>query len=135
MGTLTLISGYAGRKNPRLLNPQIYNCGSEPSESCRSRRETDTDSFETLQIQDPSGKLIIHERAVSSGDHTFIAHMDGKYLYCFSNEHWWVNSKEVSFNVHGIVYVPESEAPSDPLESEGTIDLYTCQKRRHQEAD
>ena len=25
----------------------------------------------------------------------------------------------MSFNVHGIVYVPESEAPSDPLEVEG----------------
>ena len=46
--------------------------------------------------------------------------MDGKYIYCFSNEHWSATSKEVSFNVHGIVYVPESEAPSDPLEAEGT---------------
>ena len=47
--------------------------------------------------------------------------MDGRYTYCFSNEHWSANSKEVSFNVHGIVYVPESEAPSDPLEKEGTL--------------
>lgn len=45
--------------------------------------------------------------------------VDGKYTYCFSNEHWSANSKEVSFNVHGIVYVPESEAPADPLEKEG----------------
>jgi len=45
--------------------------------------------------------------------------MDGKYVYCFSNEHWSANTKEVSFNVHGIVYVPESEAPQDPLEKEG----------------
>jgi hypothetical protein len=44
--------------------------------------------------------------------------MDGKYIYCFSNEHWSANSKEVSFNVHGIVYVPESDAPQDPLEKE-----------------
>jgi hypothetical protein len=28
------------------------------------------------------------------------------------------NSKEVSFNVHGIVYVPESEIEQDPLEVE-----------------
>jgi hypothetical protein len=40
-------------------------------------------------------------------------------VYCFSNEHWSAASKEVSFNVHGIVYVPEAEAPSDPLEAEG----------------
>lgn len=45
--------------------------------------------------------------------------MDGRYTYCFSNEHWSANSKEVSFNVHGIVYVPESEATQDPLEKEG----------------
>jgi hypothetical protein len=44
--------------------------------------------------------------------------MDGRYVYCFSNEHWSANTKEVSFNVHGIVYVPESEAPQDPLEQE-----------------
>merc|ERR1712098_153328 len=34
------------------------------------------------------------------------------------NEHWSASSKDVSFNVHGIVYVPEAEAPSDPLEAE-----------------
>ncbi|KAI9880359.1 MAG: p24 complex component [Pleopsidium flavum] len=69
-------------------------------------------------IQDPSGNYQTHERAVSSGDHSFVARLDGKYIYCFSNEHWSATSKEVSFNVHGIVYVPEAEAPSDPLEAE-----------------
>lgn len=47
--------------------------------------------------------------------------MDGKYIYCFSNEHSPAATKEVSFNVHGIVYVPESEASSDPLETEGVL--------------
>jgi hypothetical protein len=60
-----------------------------------------------------------HQRAVSTGDYSFTAQHDGKYIYCFSNEHWSASSKEVSFNVHGIVYVPEAEAPSDPLEAEG----------------
>lgn len=60
---------------------------------------------------------------MSSGDYSFDAHQDGKYTYCFSNEHWSANTKEVSFNVHGIVYVPESEAPSDPLEKEGMFTL------------
>lgn len=54
-----------------------------------------------------------------SGDHSFEAKADGKYLYCFSNEHWAGTTKEVSFNVHGIVYVPEEDVPSDPLEGEG----------------
>jgi p24 family protein beta-1 len=60
----------------------------------------------------------MHYQAVSSGDHSFEAGLDGKYVYCFSNEHWGSSNKDVSFNVHGIVYVPESEAPADPLEKE-----------------
>ncbi|KAI4285236.1 MAG: hypothetical protein L6R35_004703 [Caloplaca aegaea] len=69
-------------------------------------------------IQHPRGHNLRHGRAVSSGDHSFDADADGKYVYCFSNEHWSAATKEVSFNVHGIVYVPESEAPQDPLEVE-----------------
>ena len=61
-----------------------------------------------------------NQKAVSSGDYSFDARNDGKHTYCFSNEAWSASTKEVSFNVHGIVYVPESEAPSDPLEKEGT---------------
>lgn len=63
--------------------------------------------------------------AVSSGDYSFEAKRDGKYLYCFSNEKWSANSKEVSFNVHGVVYVPESNTPSDPLEAEGEKTAHT----------
>lgn len=72
-----------------------------------------------VQIETPSRSYQTHERGVSSGDHSFTALEDGKYTYCFNNEHWGTNTKEVSFNVHGIVYVPESEAPQDPLEKEG----------------
>jgi hypothetical protein len=73
-----------------------------------------------LQIETPSRSYQVHERGVSSGDHSFTAAEDGTYTYCFNNEHWGANTKEVSFNVHGIVYVPESEAPQDPLEEQGT---------------
>ena len=62
---------------------------------------------------------------MSSGDYSFDARNDGKHLYCFSNEAWSASTKEISFNVHGIVYVPESEAPSDPLESEGVSYIST----------
>ena len=71
------------------------------------------------QITDPTSRQEVSLRSVSSGDYSFDAKRDGKYTYCFSNEHWSANSKEVSFNVHGVVYVPESEAPQDPLEVEG----------------
>ena len=67
---------------------------------------------------DPSNRHQIHTQAISSGDHSFDASLDGKYIYCFSNEHWSAGHKDVSFNVHGIVYVPETEAHQDPLERE-----------------
>jgi hypothetical protein len=70
------------------------------------------------KIQDPSGTLKVSEHAVSSGDYSFEAHLDGRYTYCFSNENSNVGTKEVSFNVHGIVYVPEEPESSDPLERE-----------------
>lgn len=64
------------------------------------------------------------------GEHTFEAPFDGKYEYCFSNEAWSANSKEVSFNVHGVVYVPENELDKDPLEQEGTsCSLRICHSR------
>ena len=66
---------------------------------------------------------------MATGDHSFDAGQDGRYTYCFSNEHWSANTKEVAFNVHGIVYVPENEAPQDPLEKEGTIYPYTHKDR------
>ena len=62
---------------------------------------------------------LVNQKSVSSGDYSFDALNDGKHLYCFSNENWAAGTKEVSFNVHGIVYVPESETPNDPLENEG----------------
>lgn len=76
-----------------------------------------------MQIQDPNNNYVFNQRTVSSGDHSFEAKLDGRYTYCFSNEHWSANTKEVSFNVHGIVYVPESDAPQDPLEKEGKFGI------------
>ncbi|KAH8675847.1 emp24/gp25L/p24 family/GOLD-domain-containing protein [Xylariales sp. PMI_506] len=72
-----------------------------------------------FSITRPSGKMETFQQNVPYGDYTFDAKEDGKHIYCFSNEHWGANSKEVSFNVHGIVYVSEHEADKDPLETEG----------------
>ncbi|PSS03567.1 emp24/gp25L/p24 family/GOLD-domain-containing protein [Coniella lustricola] len=69
-------------------------------------------------ISNPTGQYEVYEKSVSNGDHSFTAMHDGKYIYCFGNDHWGASSKEVSFNVHGIVYVSESDSPSDPLEAE-----------------
>lgn len=71
------------------------------------------------QVEDPLRNRQYFKQAVASDDYSFTAQADGKYNYCFSNEGWTSNSKEVSFNVHGIVYVPEHEMAQDPLEVEG----------------
>ena len=73
------------------------------------------------QVQDQLGHRQYYKQAISSDDYTFTALSDGKYHYCFSNEGWTSNSKEVSFNVHGIVYVPDSELAQDPLDTEGIL--------------
>lgn len=69
-------------------------------------------------IQEPTGSNYLHERAVSSGDHGFESRHDGRHTYCFSNEHSSASSKEVSFNVHGTVFVSEGES-KEPLDVEG----------------
>ncbi|KAK2005167.1 emp24/gp25L/p24 family/GOLD [Colletotrichum falcatum] len=69
-------------------------------------------------ITNPRGEYETFEKSVSNGDFSFDAKHDGKYTYCFGNEHWGAHSKEVSFNVHGIVYVSETDVPADPLETE-----------------
>ncbi|KAF4781927.1 emp24/gp25L/p24 family/GOLD [Colletotrichum scovillei] len=69
-------------------------------------------------ITNPQGQYETFDKSVSNGDFSFDAKHDGKYTYCFGNEHWGAHSKEVSFNVHGIVYVSETDVPADPLEVE-----------------
>ncbi|KAK6074645.1 endosomal p24b protein [Seiridium cupressi] len=71
-----------------------------------------------IDFWNPAGLYETYQKTVSNGDFSFDARHDGKFTYCFGNEHWGANSKEVSFNVHGIVYVAEHEADKDPLESE-----------------
>ncbi|EEH41424.2 endosomal P24B protein [Paracoccidioides lutzii Pb01] len=68
-------------------------------------------------VEDPTSARL-YSGYSSSDEYSFTATRDGKYVYCFGNEAWSSNTKEVSFNVHGLVYVPESEAPIDPLEAE-----------------
>jgi hypothetical protein len=70
------------------------------------------------QITNPMGQYETFDKSTSNGDFSFEAKSDGRYIYCFGNEHWGASSKEVSFNVHGVVYVSESDAPQDPLEQE-----------------
>jgi p24 family protein beta-1 len=89
--------------------------------SCRSNLPLDVFALTSRsngQITNPMGQYETFDKSTSNGDFSFEAKHDGRYIYCFGNEHWGASSKEVSFNVHGVVYVSESDAPQDPLEQE-----------------
>jgi len=69
-------------------------------------------------ITAPSGLNIVKHERLSNGDFSFDAGEDGTFRYCFSNDFEHHSAKDISFNVHGIVYVPIEHGDSDPLEKE-----------------
>lgn len=69
-----------------------------------------------FHIIGPSNKV---ERSVSGldhGDESLKAHTDGKYQYCFSNEKSGRVDLDVSFNVHGVIYIDVNDPKSDTLD-------------------
>ncbi|SCU93493.1 LADA_0G03400g1_1 [Lachancea dasiensis] len=55
-------------------------------------------------------------RQVSHGDVRVTVPYDGKYEYCFSNENSGSTTKDVTFNIEGIVYVDWNDPKSDTLD-------------------
>ncbi|KAG8982114.1 p24 complex component [Tulasnella sp. 425] len=68
-------------------------------------------------LKDPLGGTITKHDRQSTGSATITADKDGRYVYCFSNEMSTVSDKEVSFNVHGVIYVAD-EGVVAPIERE-----------------
>lgn len=83
--------------------------------------DRDRDATEQLHcdfwIQSPSGKLIKTLTDASHGSVQIKAEENGKHVYCFSNEDSNMQTKDVSFNVHGVVYVDVNDNSGDNLES------------------
>ncbi|KAK9235061.1 emp24/gp25L/p24 family/GOLD-domain-containing protein [Lipomyces kononenkoae] len=69
-------------------------------------------------VNDPRNAILKSEKDVSHGEFTFTAQLAGRHVYCFSNEASGFVSREVGFNVHGVVYIDATETPTDPLEKE-----------------
>lgn len=67
-------------------------------------------------IVDPRGTTVKREDKVSHGDISTSAKLAGKYQYCFSNEGSSVATKDVSFNIHGVIYIDVNDPNSDNLE-------------------
>ncbi|PWN42707.1 supernatant protein factor, C-terminal domain-containing protein [Ceraceosorus guamensis] len=68
-------------------------------------------------LQDPAGNKLFALDRKDTGTYSFTAQNSGKYTYCFSNDFSTVSDKTVSFNVHGIIYVPD-DGEMLPIERE-----------------
>ncbi|KAG0677428.1 p24 complex component [Pichia californica] len=83
--------------------------------------DRDKDATEQLHcdfwVQSPSGKVLKSLTDASHGSIQIKAEESGKHIYCFSNEDSNLQTKDVSFNVHGIVYVDVNDNSGDNLES------------------
>lgn len=70
-------------------------------------------------VTDPSNSMLHQAPHTTMGDYSFEATQDGKYTYCFLNPGDDGHDREVSFNVHGVVYVSEDDPEhKDPLEGQ-----------------
>lgn len=83
--------------------------------------DRDRDATEQLHcdfwVQSPSGKVIKSLTDATHGSINIKAEEAGKHVYCFSNEDSNMRTKDVSFNVHGVVYVDVNDNSDDNLES------------------
>lgn len=68
-------------------------------------------------VESPEGKVL---KSLNDASHASIqikADKAGKYKYCFSNEDSNMVTKDVSFNVHGVIYVDVNDNSENNLES------------------
>jgi hypothetical protein len=83
--------------------------------------DRDRDATEQLHcdfwVQSPSGKILKTLTDATHGSIQIKAEENGKHMYCFSNEDSTLKTKDVSFNVHGVVYVDVNDNSQDNLES------------------
>ncbi|KAI6097439.1 COPII-coated vesicle protein [Pisolithus croceorrhizus] len=69
-------------------------------------------------LTDPQGDVLAKQIRQSTGSTSITAEKDGRYEYCFSNQMSTMADKQVSFNVHGIIYIPEEADIVAPVERE-----------------
>lgn len=62
-------------------------------------------------------EIIRTERDSSHGDISVFAPYKGKFQYCFVNENSGIQTKDVTFNIHGVVYVDPNDENSNTLDS------------------
>ncbi|RCK62396.1 Endosomal protein P24B [Candida viswanathii] len=67
-------------------------------------------------ISTPQGQTILKRTDLDHGDEVIKAPSSGKYTYCFSNERSGRVDLDVSFNIHGVVYIDVNDPKLDSLE-------------------
>lgn len=69
-------------------------------------------------IYSPQGNEVLESfKDASHGEVTLKAPTKGKYPYCFSNENSNVDTKDVTFNIHGTIWVDIDDPNSNSIES------------------
>jgi hypothetical protein len=68
-----------------------------------------------VYLEDPQKVRLFEHKRRDTGTYSFTAQHTGRYTYCFSNEFSHISDKTLSFNVHGIIYVPD-EGDMLPIE-------------------
>ncbi|RLV89043.1 Endosomal protein P24B [Spathaspora sp. JA1] len=67
-------------------------------------------------INTPQGQTIIKKTGLDHSDESITATLNGKYTYCFSNEKTGRVDLDVSFNIHGVIYIDVNDPKSDTLD-------------------
>lgn len=67
-------------------------------------------------ILTPNGQVVLRKHDMDHGDEIYKATSSGKYMYCFSNEKTGRVDVDVSFNVHGVIYVDVNDPKADSLD-------------------
>lgn len=68
-------------------------------------------------IMNPQGQIVKREDKASHLDISTVAQSSGKFQYCFSNEGQSIATKDVSFNIHGVIYIDVNDPSSNSLEA------------------
>lgn len=51
-------------------------------------------------MSDPNAAIVISTVRTTSDTHTYHARVEGRHIYCFSNEFSALSEKRIAFNVH-----------------------------------
>ncbi|WLF78819.1 p24 complex component [Lodderomyces elongisporus] len=82
-----------------------------------SRNPHNSEQYDVdFYITSPQGQTVLKKDKLDHGDESITAKMNGKYQYCFSNEKSSRVDLDVSFNIHGVVYVDVNDPKADTLD-------------------